>query len=94
MTIKNLFDTLDFSSYDKIIVHWPIVEGDASEFHDVEFTYAEPLVGLFGDVGIMTMSETSDMDGGDASLFINTDKDGIVIHIYIKREDVVRDCTR
>ena len=44
----------------------------------------------------MTMSETSEHDGGDASLFINTDpKDGrIVIHIYLKREDVVRANTR
>ena len=91
MTIRNLFETLDFSSYDKIVVHWPLAEGDSSEFHDVEFAYSEPLIELFGNINIMTMSETSDTDGGDASLFINTDKDGIVIHIYIKREDVVRD---
>lgn len=91
MTVKELFDTLDFSSYDKIVVHWPTSSSDNSEeFNEVSFDYAEPLVELFGTLNIMTMNETSDYDGGDASLFINTDpKDGIVIHIYFKREDVV-----
>ena len=91
MTINDLFNTLDFSSYSKIIVHWPTSHED-DEFNEIFFDYAEPLQELFGDVNIMTMSETSEHDGGDASLFINTDpKDGrIIIHIYLKREDVVR----
>ena len=90
MTIENLFETLDFSSYDKIIVHWPTQSDDSGEFNEVAFDLAEPLIELFGHLDIMTMSETSDYDGGDASLFINTDsKNGIVIHIYLKREDVV-----
>lgn len=91
MTINNLFETLDFSSYDKIVVHWPTSHEDG-EFNEISFDYAEPLQELFGDVNIMTMSETSEHDGGDASLFINTDpkEDEIVIHIYLKREDVVR----
>lgn len=89
MTIKELFDTLDFSSYNKIVVHWPTLHGD-EEFNEISFEYAEPLMELFGHINIMTMNETSNYDGGDASLFINTDsKNGIVIHIYLKREDVV-----
>ena len=89
MTIKHLFETLDFNSYDKIIVHWPTSQED-SEFNEVTFDLAEPLVELFGHINIMTMAETSDYDGGDSSLFINTEsKSGIVIHIYLKREDVV-----
>lgn len=92
MTINDLFETLDFSSYDKIVVHWPMTgDGRDAEFHAISFDYAEPLQELFGDVNIMTMQETADADGGDASLFINTDpKDGIVIHIYLNRDDVVR----
>ena len=92
MTINDLFETLDFSSYDKIVVHWPMAgDGRDAEFHAISFDYAEPLQELFGDTRIMTMSETQDVDGGDASLFINTDpKDGIVIHIYLNRVDVVR----
>lgn len=97
MTIKHLFETLDFSSYDQICVHWPMANDNQvannnqdKEYHDIIFEYAEPLVELFGHIYIMTMNETSDYDGGDASLFINTDsKNGIVIHIYLKREDVV-----
>lgn len=90
MTVKELFDTLDFSSYDKIVVHWPTSSSDNSgEFNEVSFDYAEPLVELFGTLNIMTMNETSDYDGGDASLFINTLSDSIIIHIYLKREDVV-----
>lgn len=91
MTIKHLFDTLDFSSYDQIYVHWPMVNDNLEkEYHDIIFEYAEPLVELFGHIKIMTMSETSKYDGGDASLFINTDsKNGIVIHIYLKREDII-----
>lgn len=90
MTIKNLFDTLDFSSYDKIVIHWPNNCGD-DEFNSVTFDYADPCIELFGNLNIMTMHETSDHDGGDASLFINIDKnDGVVIHIYLKREDVVK----
>jgi hypothetical protein len=88
MTIKNLFDTLDFSSYDKVIVRWPTSHEDG-EFNEVSFDFAEPLVELFGTLNIMTMNETSDYDSGDASLFINTLSDQIVIHIYLKREDVV-----
>ena len=90
MTINDLFNTLDFSSYDKIIVHWPTSHKDG-EFNEISFDYAEPLQELFGDTHIMTMQETQDTDGGDASLFINTDlKDRVVIHIYLKREDVIR----
>lgn len=95
MTINDLFNTLDFSSYDKIVLHWGMIKGDGrdDEYHDVSFSYAEPLQELFGDVHIMTMEETQNTDGGDASLFIYTDpKDGIVIHIYLNREDVVHDC--
>ena len=89
MTIKNLLDTLDFSSYDKIIVHWPNDCGD-NDFHSVTFDYSDPCIELFGNINIMTMKETSDHDGGDASLFIHVDKDdGVVVHIYITREDVV-----
>ena len=89
MTIKELFDTLDFSSYDKIVVHWPTLHEDG-EFNEISFEYAEPLVELFGHIHIMTMEETQNTDGGDASLFVNTDpKDGIVIHIYLNREDVI-----
>ena len=96
MTINDLFSTLDFSSYDKIVVHWPMIgDGREEDYHTVSFDYSEPLQELFGNVKIMTMDETHDIDGGDASLFINTDpKDGIVIHIYLNREDVVHDCTR
>lgn len=89
MTIKNLFDTLDYSSYDKIVVHWPTSSEESGEFNEVSFDFAEPLVELFGTLNIMTMNETSDYDGGDASLFINTLSDQIIIHIYLKREDVV-----
>ena len=92
MTINDLFKTLDFSSYDKIIVHWPMVDdGRGADYNDISFDYPEPLQELFGNVKIMTMAETQETDGGDASLFINTDPhNGIVIHIYLKREDVVR----
>ena len=92
MTINDLFETLDFSSYDKIVVHWPMIGDDRDgDFHAISFDYAEPLQELFGDTRIMTMCETHNIDGGDASLFINTDpKDGIVIHIYLNRNDVVR----
>ena len=91
MTINDLFNTLDFSSYDKIVLHWAMIDdGRDRDYHAISFDYAEPLQELFGDVRIMTMNETSDFDGGDASLFINTDpKDGIVIHIYLTREDVI-----
>ena len=91
MTIKHLFDTLDFTSYDQICIHWPMTnDNQDKEYHDIIFEYAEPLIELFGHINIMTMDETSDYDGGDASLFIHTDsKSGIVIHIYLKREDVV-----
>ena len=92
MTINDLFNTLDFSSYDKIVVHWPMMvdDGRDEDYHAVTFDYAEPFQELFGNIRIMTMSETSDINGGDASLFINTDpKDGIVIHIYLNREDIV-----
>ena len=101
MTIKHLFNTLDFASYDQICVHWPMANDNMAndnsdkEYHDIIFEYAEPLIELFGHINIMTIDETLDYDGGDASLFINTDsKSGIVIHIYLKREDVVRDNTR
>lgn len=92
MTINDLFHTLDFSSYDKIVVHWPMVnDGRDTDFHAIQFEYAEPLQELFGDTYIMTMSETQATDGGDASLFIHIDKnDGVVIHIYLKREDILR----
>ena len=94
MTIKQLFDTLDFSSYDKIIVHWPmedVSKDGEKDYHDVTFQYADPCIELFGHINIMTMEETSVYDGGDASLFMNTDvNNNIVVHIYIKREDVVR----
>ena len=91
MTINDLFNTLDFASYDKIIVHWPMIaDGRDMDYHSISFDYAEPLQELFGDVHIMTMEETQNIDGGDASLFVNMDpKDGIVIHIYLNREDVV-----
>ena len=91
MTINDLFNTLDVSSYDKIVVHWPMIaDGREADYHAITFDYAEPLQELFGDVCIMTMLETQDTDGGDASLFINTDPhDGIVVHIYLNREDVV-----
>ena len=93
MTINDLFNTLDFSSYDKIVVHWPMVD-NKDDYHTVSFEYSEPLQELFGRISIMTMNETCKVDGGDASLFINTDpKDGIVIHIYLNREDVVHDYT-
>ena len=94
MTINDLFNTLDFSSYDKIVVHWPMVDdGQGDEFHAISFDYAEPLQELFGNVRIMTMEETQNNDGGDASLFINYNtQDGITVHIYLNREDVVHDC--
>lgn len=93
MTINDLFNTLDYSSYDKIVVHWPMIGRD-EEFHAISFDYAEPLQELFGDVNIMTMEETHNNDGGDASLFLNVDiQNGAVVHIYLNREDVVRDCT-
>ena len=91
MTIKHLFDTIDFSSYDKIVVHWPTADEDR-DFHNICFEYAEPLIELFGHVEIMTMDETSAYDGGDASLFIGVEpEDKVVIHIYLKREDVIHD---
>jgi hypothetical protein len=93
MTIKDLFDTLDFSSYDKIVVHWPTSSNSDGEFNEVSFDFAEPLIELFGSLDIMTMDKTSEYDGGDASLFINTLSGQIVIHIYLRREDVVRDNT-
>lgn len=91
MTINDLFNTLDFSSYSKIIVHWPMIADERDmDYHAISFDYAEPLQELFGDVHIMTMKETAEIDGGDASLFINTDHTGeIIIHIYLNREDVV-----
>ena len=91
MTINDLFNTLDFSSYDKIIVHWPIIADEKDmDYHAISFDYAEPLQELFGDVHIMTMKETAEIDGGDASLFVNTNQTGeIIIHIYLNREDVV-----
>jgi hypothetical protein len=91
MTIKDLFDTLDFSSYYRILLHWPILD-DPEEFHKVEFEYSEPLVELFGDVHIMTMDESHEYDGGDASFFITLDSENrILIHIYLRREDVFHD---
>jgi hypothetical protein len=92
MTINELFETLDFSSYDKIVVHWPMMIGDGrdDEFHAISFDYAEPLQELFGDIHIMTMAETSEADGGDASLFINIENGNIVIHIYLERKDIVK----
>ena len=91
MTINDLFNTLDYSSYDKIIVHWPMIDdGRDADFHAISFDYAEPLRELFGNINIMTMAETQDHDGGDASLFISKDPNNdIVIHIYLNREDVV-----
>lgn len=91
MTINDLFNTLDFSSYDKIVVHWPMVDNvQDDDYHAITFDYAEPLQELFGNIRIMTMSETQDINGGDASLFININpNDGTVIHIYLNREDVV-----
>ena len=91
MTINNLFNTLDYSSYDKIVVHWPMIDdGRDEEYHAISFDYAEPLQELFGDINIMTMKETQNNDGGDASLFINLDnQDGVVVHIYLNREDVI-----
>lgn len=93
MTINDLFSTLDYSSYDKIIVHWPMIQdGRDADYHSVSFEYAEPIVELWGKINIMTMHETQLHDGGDASLFIHVEPDGVVIHIYLKREDVVHDC--
>lgn len=91
MTINNLFNTLDYSSYDKIVVHWPMIDdGRDEEYHAISFDYAEPLQELFGNINIMTMEETQNNDGGDASLFINLDnQDGVVVHIYLNREDVI-----
>lgn len=89
MTIKNLFETLDYASYDTIFVHWP--DNTGSDFNVVTFDWADACIELLGDCNIMTIKETAEDDGGDASLFINTDQAGnVVIHIYLKREDVVR----
>jgi hypothetical protein len=89
MTIKNLFETLDYTSYDKIFVHWP--DNTGSEFNVVTFDWADACIELLGDRNIMTINETSEHDGGDASLFINADQAGkVIVHIYLKREDVVR----
>ena len=96
MTINDLFQTLDFSCYDEIIVHWPMMvdNGQEKDYHAISSKYAEPLQELFGDIHIMTMDETSNYDGGDASLFIHINQqDGVVIHIYLKREDVIHDNT-
>ena len=91
MTINDLFETLDFLSYDKIIVHWPMInDGQGNDFHAISFDYAEPLQELFGDTHIMTMKETSEADGGDASLFINVESGNIVIHIYLERKDIIK----
>ena len=92
MTINDLFETLDFSSYDKIVVHWPMMisDGRDDEFHAISFDYAEPLQELFGDTHIMTMKETSEADGGDASLFINVESGNIIIHIYLERKDIIK----
>jgi hypothetical protein len=90
MTIKNLFDTLEFSCYDKIVVHWPCEDG-GDDYNMVSFDFAEPCVELFGNINIMTITETSEHDGGDASLFIHADEHrNVEIHIYLKREDIVR----
>lgn len=88
MTINDLFETLDFSSYNKIVVHWPMV--DNNDFHTISFDYAEPLQELFGDTHIMTMKKTAEADGGDASLFINVESGNIVIHIYLERKDILK----
>lgn len=91
MTINDLFETLDFSSYDKIVVHWPMVSDERNDdFHAISFDYAEPLQELFGNTHIMTMNETSEADGGDASLFINVESGNIVIHIYLERKDIIK----
>lgn len=91
MTINDLFQTLDFASYDKIVVHWPMVDdGRDDDYHAIAFDYAEPLQELFGNVHIMTMAETHAKDGGDASLFIHMNQeDGVVVHIYLNRKDVI-----
>ena len=94
MTINDLFETLDFSSYDKIVVHWPWADQDESdatkEYHEITFDFADAVMDLFGHVHIMTMDETGQYDGGDGSLYIVSDsKDGIAIHIYLRREDII-----
>ena len=91
MTINDLFETLDFLSYDKIIVHWPMMSDvPDNDFHAISFDYAKPLQELFGDTHIMTMKETEEADGGDASLFINVENGNIVIHIYLTRKDIIK----
>ena len=67
MTIKELFETLNVCSYDKIVVHWPWENQDESnidkEYHDVTFDLAGAVIDLFGHVHIMTMDETGQYDG-------------------------------
>ena len=93
MTINDLFETLEFSSYDKIVVHWPWADQDESattkEYHEITFDFADAVMDLFGHVDIMTMDETGQYDGGDGSLYIDSDsKDGMMIQFYSPTEKV------
>lgn len=89
MTIKDLFETLDYSSYDGIIVHWPVNIDFDDDYHSVSFDYGDAVIDVFGDIEIMNMQETSEDNKGDASLFIRYEKDRTNIHIYLKRTDIV-----
>lgn len=89
MTIKDLFETLDYSSYDEIVIHWPNLNPDAEEC-EMHSEFSESIIDLVGHVKIHTMDECYDADGSDAALFIHHDKDDkIRIHIYLDREDVI-----
>jgi hypothetical protein len=88
MTIRDLFETLDFSSYDKIYVHWPM-ESD-NDYNKVVFEYSDSIIEMFGPIHIKTMQETYAMDKGDASLFFSIENGEAIVHIYLDREDVVR----
>lgn len=83
MTVRDLFETLDYTSYDEIVVHWPNENTDFDN-HEVRSDFAESIVDLFGDIHIPTTAECYAENGDDAALFIHCDKDGkIRIHIYI-----------
>ena len=87
MTIRDFCETMCCFSYDKIIVHWPY-EDDPNDTCQIESSNYEAIAELFGDIHILTMGESSDLDGSDGSLFIERNDNETNILIYLTREQM------